>query len=89
MGFIDLALIYWMFSPCLNGTGSRKEGKEQLSPITVALVRLAQFLSQTYPGLYVRDVIFRLGEDSDVADGGYVFSKHTCSRLCAGAGIGM
>ena len=34
-------------------------------------------------------MIFRLGEESDVADGSYVRSKHTCSRLCAGAGIGM
>ena len=42
----------------------RREG-EQLSPITVAPVRLAQFLSQTYPGLYVRDMIFRLGEVSN------------------------
>ena len=66
----------------------RREG-EQLSPITVAPVRLAQFLSQTYPGLYVRDMIFRLGEESDGADGSYVCSKHTSSRLCAGAGIGM
>ena len=65
----------------------RKEW-EQLSPLIVASARLAQFLPQRYLGMYVRDVILRLGEESDVADGSHVFNKHSWGRHCAGAGTG-